>query len=72
MSLTKFISISCDVRNCEAKTPLIDLSPDADSSEEENIRADHGYAYLDIPQASEPNIYVCGACWKQLIGFSEG
>lgn len=72
MSLTKFITIRCDVRDCQTKTPLIDLSPYADASEEENIRADQGFASLDIPNASEPNIYICGPCWKQLVGYSKG
>lgn len=75
MSITKFISIKCDVEGCSNQTPLLDFDPSnrpVDEAHDEEIRVTTNYSYLDIPFGLKGYAYICEPCVKKMLGESAG
>lgn len=72
MSITKFMVISCDALDCSTKTPLIDLKELAEVGEDEDIRSDQGFSFVDVPFSNYPDLYICHSCLVSLAGEKTG
>ena len=70
MSIAKFMVIKCDAEGCTNQTPMLDYDPvdGLEGAEEETIRTEHGYSFLDVPFSGSPSLYICQECWSKLAG----
>jgi len=71
MSITKFVVIKCDAKDCEHKTSLLDFGLETEASIEgleEIIRAREGFSFIDVPFSNHPNLYICQNCLIALSG----
>lgn len=70
MSIAKYMVIKCDAKGCKNITPFLEYDPvdGLEGVEEEKLRAEHGYSFLDVPFSNSPNLYICQECWSKLAG----